>query len=230
MPRLPLALLAAALLATAAASQTAPAAASQAPPVEAPPPDGAPPVEQAAHAVPFGSKGNAVEIEVAGLDVEPAEVVVTSAPAWLAFAAASAPAESGGSEAPVARLAFDVLRTAPVGEPAEVTVEVRAGGAVVATHTVRLRVAAPAALALGVPYPNPARGTVAVPFEVPEAGRVRLAAYDVLGREVAVLVDGERPAGGHSARLEVGALAAGVYVVRLVAGGQARAQRLTVAR
>lgn len=75
---------------------------------------------------------------------------------------------------------------------------------------------------------------MAVPFTVPETGHVRLSAYDVLGREVAVLVNGERPAGAHEGRLEAGALAAGVYVVRLVAGGArgsaARVQRLTVLR
>ena len=190
----------------------------------------APSVDRPSHAVPFASQGNAFEIEVAGLDGAEAEVVVTSAPAWLAFGEPSARAVPGGPGAPVARLAFDVLRTAPVGQVVGVAVEVRSGGAVVARHAVRLRVEAPAALALGAPYPNPARGAVAVPFEVPAAGRVRLAAYDVLGREVAVLVDAEREAGAHDARLAAGALAAGVYVVRLVAGGRSQVRRLTVAR
>jgi hypothetical protein len=197
----------------------------------------------AAHAVPFGSAGNAVELELDGAGaLAGAEVAVASAPAWLRFQAGTARAEAAGGPAggaaggaaPVARLAFDVERSAPVGTPAEVVFEVRAEGAVVARHAVRLEVGAPAALALGAPRPNPARAGAVVPYEVPVAGPVRLAAYDVLGREVAVLADGERGPGAHEARLDAGALAAGVYVVRLVGEGAdgpaAAVGRLTVVR
>ena len=182
-----------------------------------------------AHAVPFGAEGNAIELEVAGLDGRPAEVVVTSAPGWASFAAPTV-AVGTGDGGPVAHLAFDVSRAAPVGAPGTVAVEVRSGDVLVAEHTVRLVVSAPAELALGAPYPNPSRGAVTVPYEVPAAGRVRVSVVDVLGREVAVLVDGERPAGGAEAVFEAGALASGVYLVRLASGGQARVRRVTVAR
>ena len=232
--RLPLRL--AALLALAAGPALAPGALAQ----DA---AGIPP----AHAVPFGSSGNALELELAAPDGPPAgsaldgaTVAVASAPPWLAFAARSVRAEPSaepGAPAglPVARLAFDVSRAAPVGAPAEVVVEVRSGGAdgggaVLATHAVRLVVSAPAALALGLPRPNPSAGAVAVPFEVPSAGDVRVSAHDVLGREVAVLAEGERGAGAHEARVAPGSLAAGVYVVRVVAGGEARVRRLTIVR
>ncbi|HLA63727.1 MAG TPA: T9SS type A sorting domain-containing protein, partial [Rhodothermales bacterium] len=87
----------------------------------------------------------------------------------------------------------------------------------------------PAALALEV-RPNPVRGRAAVRFGLPAAGTVRASVYDALGREVAVLLTGDRPAGWHEAALDASALAPGVYVVRLEAGGDARTQRLTVAR
>lgn len=44
-------------------------------------------------------------------------------------------------------------------------------------------------------YPNPFRGRTTVQFALPEASHVTLAVYDVLGRQVALLVDGELPAG-----------------------------------
>ena len=78
--------------------------------------------------------------------------------------------------------------------------------------------------------PNPARGAVRVRYGVAEAGPVRAAVYDALGREVAVLVDGDRAAGPHEAALDAGALAPGVYVVRLDAGGHVLARPLTVVR
>jgi hypothetical protein len=84
------------------------------------------------------------------------------------------------------------------------------------------------ALAL-VPSPvGPSGGRVR--YETPEAGRVRLTVSDVLGRQVAVLVDGVQGAGPHSAALDAGRLAPGVYVVRLEAGGSTVVRRVTVAR
>ncbi|MEM7787415.1 MAG: T9SS type A sorting domain-containing protein, partial [Bacteroidota bacterium] len=77
--------------------------------------------------------------------------------------------------------------------------------------------------------PNPASGPVALDIALPEAGPVRVAVYDALGREVAVPVDREMPAGEHTIRLG-GGLAPGVYVVRLGAGAGAASQMLTVVR
>lgn len=79
-------------------------------------------------------------------------------------------------------------------------------------------------------WPNPTRGPVRMQFEVPQAGPVRAAMYDVLGREVAVLLEGDRPAGPHEATFDAGALAPGVYVVRFEAGGRVVARPVTVVR
>ena len=89
---------------------------------------------------------------------------------------------------------------------------------------------APSALALGTAFPNPASGRAVVPFTVPSAGPVRLAVFDVLGREVAVLADGPVAAGEHTARLDTRPLAAGVYVVVLRADGRRAARTITVLR
>ncbi|MEM0961779.1 MAG: T9SS type A sorting domain-containing protein [Bacteroidota bacterium] len=194
-------------------------------------------LDSPAHSVPFASAGNAVELELAAPGGESEALgsltaTVASAPAWVHFHApeVSAAAPEGG--APVARFAFDVDRAAPVGTPAEVVFEVRTAdeAALVATHTVRLVASAPAVLDLGTPYPNPTPGAVTVPYAVPEAGPVRLSVFDVLGREVTVLVDGPSEAGGHEVRLDGGRLAPGVYVVRLTSDGEARVRSVTVVR
>jgi len=52
----------------------------------------------------------------------------------------------------------------------------------------------------------------------------------VLGREVAVVTEGVARAGTHDAALDVSRLQPGLYVVRLIAGGQALSRSLTVAR
>jgi hypothetical protein len=96
----------------------------------------------------------------------------------------------------------------------------------------------PAAFALDAPYPNPARtGAVMLGFTLPEAGHVRLAVYDVLGREVVLLADGAFEAGRHAATLDGSRLPSGTYLVRLEvgdpargAGGRVLARPLTVLR
>ena len=89
----------------------------------------------------------------------------------------------------------------------------------------------PQSLQLDV-YPNPIVGPLAVRYALPEAAPVRLAVYDVLGREVAVLADGVQATGAHEVHFVQGGLASGVYVVRLEvrsgAASQVRAQRVTL--
>lgn len=80
---------------------------------------------------------------------------------------------------------------------------------------------------LGAPYPNPSTGAVTVPVQLGAGSNVRLVAYDVLGRTVAVLYDGRLEPGPHRFVLEA-ALPAGVYLVRATAGRHAATRRLTL--
>ena len=182
------------------------------------------------HALPFASSGHAVELVLDGDAAGPLTVTLEAAPAWLAFEQTQAEATLVDGE-PVARLAFAALREAPVGEPAEIRLVVRdVAGQEVGEKTIRVSVSAPAELSVEAPRPNPSRGQAVVPYAVPEAGRVRVSVVDLLGREIAVLVDAEESAGAHEARLPAGHLAAGVYAVRVQAGQAQRVARLTVVR
>ena len=79
-------------------------------------------------------------------------------------------------------------------------------------------------------FPNPTAGQATVQYELAEAGAVRLAVYDLVGREVAVLVDGRQAAALQTATFDTAALAPGVYVYRLQAGGSAATGKLVVTR
>jgi len=67
-------------------------------------------------------------------------------------------------------------------------------------------------------YPNPFLSGATIRFALPQETDVRLVVFDILGREVASLVDGPRPAGVHEVRWDAVGAAAGTYVVRLHAG------------
>ncbi|HEX8297954.1 MAG TPA: T9SS type A sorting domain-containing protein [Rubricoccaceae bacterium] len=84
---------------------------------------------------------------------------------------------------------------------------------------------ATAALLLGMPYPNPARGAITVAVSLSQPGRLRL--VDVLGRTVL-----EEPlrAGSESVRLDTRRLASGAYAVVLEAGNARVTRTVTVVR
>ena len=90
--------------------------------------------------------------------------------------------------------------------------------------------AAPEVLSLLAPSPNPARGTVTLNYEVPASGEVAVVVYDALGREVAVAASGEHAPGRYAARFDASGLPAGVYLVRMEAGGAVHTERLTLVR
>ncbi|MDH7515836.1 MAG: zinc-dependent metalloprotease family protein [Bacteroidota bacterium] len=89
----------------------------------------------------------------------------------------------------------------------------------------------PASLRLSGQYPNPVTGAVAlVEFDLPRALPVHLALYSLLGTEIRTLASGFFEAGRHRTTFEASALPAGVYVLRLAAGGESRSQVVHVMR
>jgi hypothetical protein len=79
-------------------------------------------------------------------------------------------------------------------------------------------------------YPNPFNPTTQIKYSIKESGLVTLKIYDLLGREVATLVNEEKPTGTHSVNFSVGSfggasnLTSGVYFYSITAtpnGGQA---------
>jgi hypothetical protein len=82
------------------------------------------------------------------------------------------------------------------------------------------RTEVPASFGLDECYPNPFNGTTIVGYRVAGAGDVRLAVYDMLGREVAVLVNGPVGVGSHAVRFQGDGMASGTYFTRLEAGGK----------
>ncbi len=76
----------------------------------------------------------------------------------------------------------------------------------------------PMSYSLSQNYPNPFNPSTTINFALPKSGNVSLVVYDILGREVAHLVNGELQAGYHKVEFNADNLASGVYFYRLKAG------------
>ena len=67
-------------------------------------------------------------------------------------------------------------------------------------------------------YPNPFNASTVLDFALPTAAPIKIIVYDIMGREVARLVEGFKPAGSHSVTWNAEGLSSGVYFARLEAG------------
>ncbi|HEY9167511.1 MAG TPA: T9SS type A sorting domain-containing protein [Candidatus Kryptonia bacterium] len=86
----------------------------------------------------------------------------------------------------------------------------------------------PNTMALSQNYPNPFNPTTVIAYQLPAAGRVSLIIYDVLGREVARLVDGQKAAGSYEVKFDGSKLPSGLYFYRLSTGSYSRTMKMVV--
>lgn len=75
-------------------------------------------------------------------------------------------------------------------------------------------------------YPNPFNPSTTISYSLAENSRVRIGVYDVLGRELAMLVDGFQPAGRHTVSFDSGDLSSGVYLCRMDTGDHLFTKRM----
>jgi hypothetical protein len=75
-------------------------------------------------------------------------------------------------------------------------------------------------------YPNPFNPNATIKYELPKSSDITLTVYDVLGREVSVLVNHRMDAGVHEVKFDGSNLASGVYFYRLQAGDFVATKRL----
>lgn len=82
--------------------------------------------------------------------------------------------------------------------------------------------------ALSQNYPNPFNPSTKINFTLAKAGYVTLKVYDVLGNEIATLVDGEKSAGEHSVNFDASGFSSGMYVYQLNVNGVRISNKMTL--
>ncbi|MGE5352520.1 MAG: phosphodiester glycosidase family protein [Acidobacteriota bacterium] len=79
-------------------------------------------------------------------------------------------------------------------------------------------------------YPNPFNPATVIEFTTKELSHVSLRVYDMLGREVEVLLDKELPSGSHRVNFSAQGLSSGVYFYRLQSGSMVEVKKMMLVR
>lgn len=77
-------------------------------------------------------------------------------------------------------------------------------------------------------YPNPFNPSTKIEFSIPERSFVSLKIYDVLGREVSKLANGEMQAGLHSVNFNASGLSTGIYFYKIEAGNFIKVKKMSL--
>jgi hypothetical protein len=75
-------------------------------------------------------------------------------------------------------------------------------------------------------YPNPFNPTTSISYTIPKSAQTTLKVYDVLGNEVATLVNGENTAGVHSVEFNAAKLSSGIYFYKLQSGNLLQTKKM----
>ena len=88
----------------------------------------------------------------------------------------------------------------------------------------------PGAFGMAQNFPNPFNASTTLTYRLPSKTDISLKIYNLLGKEVAALVDGERQAGVHGVRWDASSASSGIYFSRLRGGGFSEIRKLVLIR
>jgi flagellar hook assembly protein FlgD len=181
--------------------------------------------------IPFASKNNTIELSVensSGITASNVRVQITDISNWLVFSSKDVQlGEMSGNAEKSATFTFSVDKFAPVGKEQSLTVTVKSSSGQSWTREIRVKVSPPEKFELYQNYPNPFNPTTTIAYQLSAESKVSLKVYDILGREVRTLVDGQQQAGYHQEVFDASRLASGVYVYRIVYANTSDKQRST---
>ena len=79
-------------------------------------------------------------------------------------------------------------------------------------------------------YPNPFNPVTTIQFSIPQSGNVRLTVYNLLGEQVAELINGFKEAGIHTLNYNAENLNSGLYIYKIEANGVVQSKKMTLVK
>ncbi len=188
---------------------------------------------QDAYKIPFASKGNIIELTIANtasLTSPQITVEATSVPEWVDFRQKSASLDQiKGNQEGIATFSFSIDKQAPVRKDQILAFTIKSKSGDVWTKEIKIRVSPPEKFELFQNFPNPFNPRTTISYQLSADSRVSLKVYEILGREVATLVDANQLAGYHQELFDAGRHSSGVYIYRILytdqSGKQASARK-----
>jgi len=179
---------------------------------------------QSAYELPFASKDNTIEMAIentATFQIKQVKVEVKDNPDWISFRSRETSIDdlSHGKEK-TASFIFSVDKKAPVRKDQKLIFVITGPNNQTWTKEITISVAPPERFELFQNYPNPFNPTTVVSYQLTVDGKVSLKVYNLLGQEVATLIDGDQIAGFHEETWNASSTASGTYIYRLVARDQ----------
>ncbi|MEX1138483.1 MAG: T9SS type A sorting domain-containing protein [Bacteroidota bacterium] len=176
---------------------------------------------QTVHELPFASRNNVLEFAIensATLSLEDVSVTATDVPPWLQVEPQSRTiGQISGGRIASARFSLSVEQSASVGQEHRISMTVRAASGMSWKKDLLISVAPPTSFELFQNYPNPFNPTTTIEYQLAAESAVQIRIYDLLGREIGLLVDGRQPAGSHRALWDAGRQSSGMYFYELLA-------------
>ena len=79
-------------------------------------------------------------------------------------------------------------------------------------------------------YPNPFNPTTTIYYSIPKTSNVELKVFDILGREVAELVNEEKPAGNYTVNFDASKLSSGIYFYQIRTNNYSETKKMILLR
>jgi hypothetical protein len=173
-----------------------------------------------AYQLPFASTGNSIELSIANeasLPVSGITVEATAIPGWIQFKETrqTLPILKANQELPIL-FTFSVDKKAPVGKEESIKFNIVSSTGESWSKEILVSVAPPEHFELFHNYPNPFNPTTTISYQLPADSRVHLKVFDLLGREVATVVDETETAGYYQKTFDATRFSSGMYVYQIV--------------
>ena len=182
-----------------------------------------------------GTKRNEIVLTVANVSEENSaqnvSVVLTRKSPTLSFSKETETIEMIDAKAEAeAKFTFDINRNAPINHKDTIEFMITSSDGIMMMKQFIFSYTGPKEFKLEQNYPNPFNPATVISYQLPVIGNVSLKVYDILGSEVATLVNEEQQPGYYEVQFNGSSLASGMYVYRLIANNYVSVKKMLMVK